>query len=101
MNPNQIPGLNDIYKLNPVPKFKNLGDFLTGLFDVVFYLAFFLAFFWIVWAAFQYILAGGDKTKLAEARKRIIFALVGLIVIALAFCIMTLPVLVLLLLPLF
>ncbi|QQG43766.1 MAG: hypothetical protein HYW45_01955 [Candidatus Daviesbacteria bacterium] len=68
-------------------KFNNLGDVISGLLNMTFYLAAFLAFFWIVWAAFQYIAAGGDKQKLAQARSRIIWAIVGLIMIALAFAV--------------
>lgn len=66
-------------------KFNNLGDIISGLFNITFYLATFLAFFWIVWAAFQYIAAGGDKQKLVQARSRIVWAIVGLIIIAMAF----------------
>lgn len=68
-------------------KFSTAGDVISGLFNITFYLATFLAFFWIVWAAFQYIAAGGDKQKLAQARSRITWALVGLLIIALAFLI--------------
>lgn len=67
------------------PEFKTLGDFVSGLFNIAFYLAAFLAFFWLVWGAFQYIYAGGDKEKLARAKARVTWAIVGLILVALAF----------------
>lgn len=76
-----IPGLEESLKANPVPQFKTLGDFLSGFLNIVFYIAVFLAFYWILWAAFQYILAKGNKESLARARSRITWALVGLIVI--------------------
>lgn len=80
-----IPGLADIFKLNPVPKITNLGDLISELYKIAFPLVVFLAFFWLVWGAFQYISAGGDKQKLAGARSRIIWAIVGLIITSLAF----------------
>jgi ABC-type uncharacterized transport system permease subunit len=43
--------------------------------------------FWGFWGVFQYIFAGGKKETLALARKRITFAIVGFILVALAFII--------------
>ncbi|OGE17041.1 hypothetical protein A3F00_00485 [Candidatus Daviesbacteria bacterium RIFCSPHIGHO2_12_FULL_37_11] len=63
----------------------NLGAVLTDLFSIVITLAFFLAFFWLVWGAFQYITAGGNKEGLAKARARITWAIIGLILITAAF----------------
>lgn len=72
----KIPGIDD---------FPTLGNFLTRILDVAFYLAVFLAFYWLVWGAFQYITAGGNKEKLAQARARITWAIVGLLITAIAF----------------
>ena len=80
-----IPGLKDIFDNRPAPQFKNLGDILSGLLNIVFYLAVFLAFYFLVWGAFQYILAGGKKEELAKARQRITWALVGLVIVFLAY----------------
>lgn len=86
--------LNDILKTPNfgIPGFKfgptsTLGDIISGFFQIAFFLAGFLAFFWFVWGAFQYIFAGGDKEKLGKARSRITWAIVGLIIVALAFTI--------------
>lgn len=80
--------LKDILRANPVySKFKNLGDIISGLYDVVFYVVSALTFVWFVWAVFEYLLAGGDKQKLASARSRITWALVGLFVVAMAYAI--------------
>src|SRR5438477_256368 len=67
------------------PEFTNLSSLMSGFFQIGFYLATFLAFIWFVWGAFQYIFAGGDKEKLGKARARITWAIVGLIIVALAF----------------
>ncbi len=96
-----IPGLEDIFKCSPVSSkacpnpvasrlpgatdFKTLGDFLTPLFNIVFYIAIFLAFYFLIWGAFAYILAQGKKEDLAKARARITWAIMGLLITLLAF----------------
>lgn len=81
-----MPDLISIFGSSPVAaKFPDFGSLLSGLLNVAFTLAVFLAFFWLVWGAFQYMAAGGDKNALAEARSRIIWALVGLLITAIAF----------------
>lgn len=63
----------------------NVGAILTGLLGIAFYVAAFLAFYWLIWGAFQYIVASGDKEQLAKARARITWALVGLVIVFLAY----------------
>lgn len=41
----------------------------------------------ILWGATEWIFSGGDKEKLAAARKRIVTAIVGIVILALAFVI--------------
>lgn len=41
----------------------------------------------LIWGAFNYMTSGGDKNKTATARSRIIFAIVGLLLVALSFSI--------------
>lgn len=83
-----MPDLLNIFNFNPVaPKFTGLGGIILGLLNIIFSIAIFLAFYWLIWGAFQYIFASGDKNKLAQARGRITWALVGLFIIALAFLI--------------
>ncbi len=80
--------LQDILKANPVSSmFNDLGDLLTGFYNLAFYLAMALSFIWLVWGVFEYLLAAGDKQKLASARARITWALVGLLIVAIAFAI--------------
>jgi NADH:ubiquinone oxidoreductase subunit 6 (subunit J) len=99
-----IPKLDEIFKSNPVgpnnpnspfirnsgaQNFTNLGDLLSGLFEIVLYLAAFMTFYWIVWGAFQYIMASGKKEELAKARSKIGWAIIGLLVILIAYSITT------------
>lgn len=95
-----IPGLQDIFNCNPVnPKsncsspiprvggsnFATLGDLVSGLLNIVFYIAVFLAFYYLVWGALSYIMAQGKKENLAKARARITWAIIGLMITLLAF----------------
>lgn len=81
-----LPGGNTIPNPSGLnPDFKDLGSLLSPLLNIVFYLAAFFAFYWLVWGAFQYILAQGKKEELAKAKARITWALVGLMVILLSY----------------
>ena len=73
------PGLN--------PNLNTAGSLVGGLIGIFFYIAIFMAFVWLVWASFQYILASGKKEELAKARSRITWALVGLAIIFASFLI--------------
>lgn len=65
--------------------FKDLGSFVTNFMDLVLALVGLLAFLMLVYGALRYIFAGGDKQGLQSARQRMIYAIIGLIVVALAF----------------
>lgn len=83
-----IPGFSPI----PSPEglkaeFKDLASLISPGLNIVFYVATFLAFYYLVWGVFQYILAGGKKEDLAKARARISWALIGLIVVFASFLI--------------
>ena len=89
-----IPNLKEIFDSSPVgPKspfsgaktFNSIGAILTGALDIVLYVAFFLAFFWLIWGAFQYMMAQGKKEDLAKAREKLKWAIIGLIVIFASF----------------
>ena len=78
-----LPGGQVIY--DPQSKFSNLGELITGLYNIGFLIATFLALFWLTWGVFEYIFAGGDKQKLAVARGRLTWAIIGLMFVLLAF----------------
>lgn len=67
------------------PEFTNLTSFINPLLVIVFYVAGFLAFYFLIWGAFQYIVASGDKEQLQKARTRITWAILGLSFIFLAY----------------
>lgn len=88
MSPPPIPDLKDLFNSSPVLKqfpSGKVGEVLSGFLNIVFTLAIFLAFFWLIWGGYQYILASGKKEDLAKARARITWAFVGLAVTLMAY----------------
>ncbi len=65
--------------------FTDLGSTLSAFYGVIFYIAFFLVLIWLVWGIFQYLFAGGNKEGLAKARGRITWAIVGFVILVIAF----------------
>jgi len=61
---------------------QNLITFLIGFAGVVSVLL-------IVWAGIRFVMSEGDKEKIVNARKTLTYALVGLLLVALAFVIVT------------
>lgn len=61
----------------------NVRDWIYGVFLV-------LAVFFFVWAAFLFMTAGGDSTKVGEAKARLTYGVVALIVVALSVGLFTL-----------
>ncbi len=62
--------------------------FLNNLIILIYEVAIVLVFFMFLWGAVEWLISGGDKEKVAEARKRIVNALIGLLLLAVAFAIL-------------
>ena len=60
---------------------------LTSAFRIIFVVAALAVLFMLIMGAFQWITSGGDKEAVAKARGRIVNALIGLVILALAFVI--------------
>jgi hypothetical protein len=56
-------------------------------FDWIFYIAVILAVLYIMWSGIQWMTSGGDATKLASAKRRMIYAIIGLVVVLMSFLI--------------
>lgn len=82
-----LPGYNLNIQTNIFPTNMSLGQLVSLGLEVAFYLSGFLLFIWMTIGAIQYILAEGEKEKLAKARARITYAFIGFIVVMLAFLI--------------
>lgn len=81
-----LPGNGNTVINNPT-KFQDLGSVLSGGYEIVIYVAGFLMLIWMFWGVFEYIFAGGDKTKLGKARARITYAIIGFVLVIMAFMI--------------
>lgn len=70
--------------------FKTLSNFITNALGLVFVIGAFLVLIMLIVGAYEWIASGGDKEAVGKARNRIINALVGLIVLAVAFALVNL-----------
>lgn len=65
-----------------------LQTIIKNSITIIFTVAAILVTAMLLWGAIEWISSGGDKEKLSSARKRIMQALIGLIILALAFVIL-------------
>lgn len=61
-----------------------VSNFISRLLGLIYTGAIILFLFMIIWAAFNWITAGGDKENVAKARSKIINASIGLLILALS-----------------
>jgi len=69
----------------PRQGYKDLGNFVTNILTLAFSIALLVVLVMLIWGAFEWIVSGGDKEAVGHARNRIINALIGLAVLAIAF----------------
>lgn len=70
--------------------FSNVGSFINNAITLAFVVAMIIVFVMLVWGAIEWMLSGGDKDAVGKARGKIIHALVGLAILAVAYAILTL-----------
>lgn len=83
----QIGGSRFFSPLCPVTGTVTLSALVDNVISIILFLAGALAVIYLLWSGISYITAGGDDTKAATARKGIINAIIGIIIIVLAFVI--------------
>ncbi len=64
-----------------------LETIITNAITVVFAIAAVLVITFLIWGAIDWIMSGGDKEKVSNARKKITSALIGLAILAFVFVI--------------
>lgn len=69
----------------PDKGYTDIGRFISNVIEVAFIIAVIAVLAMIVWGAVEWIFSGGNKEGLANARNRILHALVGLAILAVAF----------------
>lgn len=77
----------DITVKEPAQGYKDLGVFVGNIVQLAFIIAVLAVLVMLIWGAFEWIFSGGDKEAVGHARNRIINALIGLAVLAVAFAI--------------
>lgn len=60
------------------------SDILGWALGLVFVIAVIVVLLFLAWAGLQWITSGGDKEKIAAARNRLVYAIIGLVVIFLS-----------------
>ncbi len=66
-----------------------LSKFFSNVVFLMYEVALLAATLYLVWGAVEWILSGGDKEKVAEARKRITYAITGLILLGIVFAVLS------------
>lgn len=84
-------------KINPPAAIENLGigsfgisNFLNNLIILIYTIAGIIFVFMILWSAMQWMMSGGDKEAIEGARSRLTYAIIGIVLFAIAFAIMML-----------
>lgn len=88
--PGSGPSLGDVSKLLGVGAPANASkagfNSIIGLvLSLLILAAIILSLLFLIWGGFDWITSGGDKQKLQSARHKIVFAIIGLIIVFLAF----------------
>lgn len=68
----------------------SFGNVVGAAIQLVFVLAVVVALFYLIYGGFRWLISTGDKTKVSEAREHIIAAIIGLVIIFLAYFILNL-----------
>lgn len=65
----------------PTGGLAEVGNVIKNSFTWMIVLAIILVLFVLVWSGIQWITSGGDKTKVAAAKARLTWAIVGLVIV--------------------
>ncbi len=68
----------------------SFGGLVNGIVSFIMVIAAVLVFLYLIWGGIEWITSGGDKGKTEAARNKITSAVIGLIVIAASYAILTL-----------
>lgn len=85
----ELGGSGNYYqKLVPLPNASySLGGLIEQIINILLWVVGIVAVIYLIWAGISYITAAGDDAKAAKARMGIINAVIGIVVVLLAFVI--------------
>lgn len=93
VNPSLNPcdnNTNDVLKAACAGQNLSLGSVLGFIITIAFIIAVLVSLLFLVWGGIKWISSGGDKAGVEAARSQIIAAIIGLIIVFLAFFILNL-----------
>ncbi len=70
----------------------NFGTMFSSILNVVMLVAALLVFAYMIWGGVEWITSGGDKNKAESARNKLTAAIIGLVIIAASYAVITLVV---------
>lgn len=73
-----------------LPGYQTISEFINAFLRLIFIIALLAVLVMLVWGAMQWIFSGGEKEAVEQARNRILHALIGLAVLAVAFALVVL-----------
>ncbi len=71
---------------------RDIGVLINAVLSFVMVIAALLVFFYLLWGGIEWITSGGDKGKTERARQKIVAAVIGIIILAASFAVVTLVV---------
>lgn len=82
-------GLGEITPINKLPasRFADVPAVISGVIDWILILAGALAVIAVVYSGIMYITAGGDSAKAEKGKNNLIWAIIGVVIISLAYVI--------------
>jgi len=88
VNETNIPKYSDIAGVPsdaPIRNWRNIGDIVSSLLSYIFPIAGLLTFIYLIYGGFHLMTAQGDENGVKEAKAKITNALIGFLVIFLAY----------------
>lgn len=83
-----LMGLDINEEFQPAETFQSVGDIGTVALGIIFSLGAIFTLIYIVMGGIKFITSDGEPNKVADARKNITFAVIGMVVMILTFVIM-------------
>lgn len=65
---------------NPL-KFTNIGDVIVSILQLVVYLGFFVAIFFVIYSGFLFVTAQGSEEKLEKAKENFFYTIIGVAIL--------------------
>lgn len=81
------PAIKSFLGPNDVTGATGISKFLSNLVTLIYTVATIVLIFMFLWGAFDWLTSGGEKEKLASAQTKIISAVIGIMLFAVAFAI--------------